>query len=108
MNLRTTITPAVLTAATGMLQQYVPELSPNALVAALKAYDNEQDTPKAAAADRPLTRQEVAALLSVSLNSVNRYVNCGLLRRIPIGKRLVRIDPQSVRALLAHDTGAEA
>lgn len=107
MLIRTTITPAVLTAATGMLQQFIPELSPTALVSALKAYDNEQNAPKAAA-DKPLTRQEVADLLSVSLNSVNRYVNCGLLRRIPIGKRLVRIDPQSVRALLSRDTGAEA
>lgn len=98
MNIRSTIPQALLNAATTMLQPYTPELSPQTFVAALKSYDNGK--PAAAVAEKPLTRQETAALLGVSLNSVNRYVNEGRLRATKISKRLVRIDPQSIRDML--------
>lgn len=100
MQITQRITPAVLAAATGMLQPFIPELSPQGLVAALK--NHEAGKPSTVIAEKPLTRQEAAALLSVSLNSVNRYMNIGVLRRIQISPRLVRIDPQSVRDLLAR------
>lgn len=99
MQITQRITPAVLAAATGMLQPFIPELSPQGLVAALK--NHETGNPATVIAEKPLTRQEAATLLSVSLNSVNRYMNIGILRRVKISPRLVRIDPQSVRDLLA-------
>jgi hypothetical protein len=89
-----------------MLQPYIPELSPESLVAALK--NHNPGRPSTVIAEKPLTRQEAAALLSVSLNSVTRYMNAGLLKRIHIGERTVRIDPQSVRDLLESHTGKEA
>jgi len=98
MQIRQKITPAVLAAATGMLQPFVPELSPQNLVAALKNHNSGKC--EEAVAEKPLTRQEAAKLLSVSLNSITRYMNAGILRRISMGPRLVRIDPQSVRNLL--------
>lgn len=106
MQIRQRITPAVLAAATAMLQPYIPELSPESLVAALK--NHNPGRPSTVIAEKPLTRQEAAALLSVSLNSVTRYMNAGLLKRIHIGERTVRIDPQSVRDLLESHTGKEA
>ncbi|WP_294508145.1 helix-turn-helix domain-containing protein [uncultured Victivallis sp.] len=102
MQIKQKITPAILAAATGMLQPFIPELTPQGLLAALKSHDAGQ--PAASIAEKPLTRKEAAALLSVSLNSVNRYMNTGLLRRVKIGPRVVRIDPASVRELLDNGT----
>ena len=98
--MNTTKIPAtVLTAATGMLQSFVPGLSPQSLVAALKNHeDNARNDGKQT--EKPMTRQDVAALLGVSLNTINRYLNNGVIRRVHIGPRIVRIDPQSVRNLL--------
>ncbi len=105
MQITQRITPAILAAATGMLQPFVPELTPQGLLSALKSHEAGQ--PATATADKPLTRKEAAALLSVSLNSVNRYMNTGLLRRVKIGPRVVRIDPASVRELLNGGKGAD-
>ena len=101
MQITQRINPAILAAATGMLQPFVPELTPQRLLAALKTQDEGLPAiPAAAIPEKPLNRKEAAALLAVSLNTVNRYMNTGLLRRIKIGPRVVRIDPASVRKLI--------
>ena len=97
MNIRNQITPSVLAAATGLLQPYIPELSPQGLVSALKAY---QGGAPAAPMEKFLTRKEVAELLSVSMNTLDRYIRQGILTSVNVGPRVVRIDPASVRALL--------
>lgn len=98
MKITKQISPAVLAAATGMLQPFIPELSPQSLVAALK--NHETGKPSTVIAEKPLTRHEAAELLSVSVNTINRYMNMGTLRRIRLTPRTVRIDPASVRTLL--------
>jgi excisionase family DNA binding protein len=102
MMMKNNISPQVLSAATAMLQVYVPELSPYSLVAALKTYDVEGSNKKTD--NKPLTRQEAAALLSVSLNTINNYLSNGTLSKIRLGKRLVRVDAKSVQELLAGDS----
>ncbi len=97
MLMRNQISPQVLSAATAILQVYVPELSPRSLVDALKSYDTSNAKKQD---NRPLTRQEAATLLSVSLNTIANYLKNGTLRRIDVGTRLVRVDAASVRALL--------
>ena len=101
MQIKQTITPAILAAATGMLQPFIPELSPQSLVDALRNF-GPGDHSATTIPEKPLTRQDAAVLLSCSLNSVTRYMNAGLLRRVKIGTRTVRIDPKSVRNLLEH------
>lgn len=101
MQLRNSISPQVLSAATALLQPYAPELSPRSLVKALQSYDGEANPARL---DKPMTRHEAATLLSVSLNSINRYMKEGRLKRLQISKRLVRIDPVSVQALLNPTT----
>ena len=96
MELKNTITPAVLTAATSLLQPYAPDLSPSALVKALKAYQATATTEANNAISKPMTRKEVAGLLGCSLQSVNRYLNEGKIQRIKLSPRSVRIDRQSV------------
>ena len=100
MQITQRITPAVLAAATGMLQPFIPELSPQGLIAALQGYQTDKND--ASISKKPMSRQEAAALLSVSLNTINRYMNMGALRRIQLTPRTVRIDPQSVQNLLEN------
>ena len=101
MQISKRIAPQVLTAATGMLQPFIPELSPESLVAALKNHETlKQDK---FLAEKPLTRQQAAALLSVSLPTLDRHIKSGILRASKIGPRVVRVDPASVRELLAGE-----
>ena len=88
---------AIINAACSMLSPYFPELSAAGLLEALK---HRNPTPAAPILRKPLTRREAAEFLQVSLASVNRYVKAGTLRAYKIGKRLVRIDPASVEALM--------
>lgn len=102
MQLKDSITPSVLNAAVGLLQPYAPDLSPRALVKAIKSYQENDApaTPDDAKIERPLTRKEVAELLGCTTATVNRYMNLGKLRRIKLSTTSVRIDAASVRNLL--------
>lgn len=99
MHVSNRIPPAVLAAAAGMLQPFVPELSPQNLVAALKAHSNGQAQPQF---EKPMTIREVAELLGVSIVTINNYLNAGKLRRISASRSFVRVDPESVRQLLGY------
>ena len=95
-----------LTAAASVLATADPAITPAVLREALKAYKPEGATieqPK----QRLLTRREAADRLSVSLQSVNRYLRDGILRRVKVGPRLVRIDPASVDELIQMQTATE-
>lgn len=92
------ITPPILAAACGMLQPFFPELTPQGLLSMLKNAGKSETLT-----ERPLTRQQAAALLSVSLPTLDRHIKSGILRASKIGPRAVRIDPASVRELLAGE-----
>ena len=97
------VPPAILTAATSMLQAYVPDLTPKSLVAALKNYgaDNRASRPAMRQEiEKPYTRAEVCELLGLSFPTLNRYIKSGRLRKICMTQRAVRIDPASVREFL--------
>ena len=105
MKLKDNVPPAVLTAATGLLQPFAPDLSPTALVKAIRTYAEAPVDPYRI--EQPLTRKDVAALLRCTLQTVNRYMNDGKIRRIRLSPTSVRIDPASVRALLAGNATAD-
>lgn len=85
-----------VSAATQLLQNHYPWLSCQQLGEWL-----EQKPTKESVLEKPMTRQEAARLLSVSLSSIDRYLTKGILTRIKIrGSRLVRIDGGSVKRLL--------
>lgn len=96
------VPPAILTAATSMLQAYVPDLTPKSLVAALKNYgaDSNVSRPMRQEIEKPYTRAEVCELLGLSFPTLNRYIKSGRLRKITMTQRAVRIDPASVREFL--------
>lgn len=104
MQIANKITPAVIQAATAMLSPYVPEISPTGLIAALKEYNVKESK---AAEEKPYTRAEVANLLGLSTQTINRMLNRGTLKRIHVGLRAVRIAPESVRAILEGNAGME-
>ena len=96
---------AIINAATAMLTPYYPELSASRLAEALKHPEPVRTAPTIR---KPLTRFEAAEILQVSIATVNRYMKAGTLRAYKISKRLVRIDPASVEALLQMQTSAPA
>ena len=99
-----TMPPEMLTAATGLLQSYVPDLTPRTLLDAIKTYSPAPQIERRL--EKPLTRREAAALLGVSGNTIDRYANIGLLRKIHLSAHAVRICPASVAAILAGQTAA--
>lgn len=100
---------AIATAATAVLQPYCPGLTPASLIEALT---NREPATAKPTRSKPLTRQQAAAVLQVSLASINRRMKDGTLRWFKISPRLVRIDPASVEALMETEreitTAAEA
>lgn len=91
--------PIIVNAAVNLLKPYCPALTETALLDVLRSISTP--APKTAEAlQPPLTRKEAARLLSVSLNTLNRYMNNGLVRKIKVGPRHVLVDPASLQALL--------
>ena len=99
MEIRQKITPQVIAAATGLLQPYCPDLSPQSLIAALQQY-KQKDNAAQNNIERPLTRREAANLLKVSLNTISRYLTIGKLEKIRLTDRSCRITYASVKKLL--------
>lgn len=96
MKVSDTISKPVIAAATNLLLPFAPDLTAQKLIAAIKAYELEQPD-KLARFEKPLTRQDVAHLLSCSLLTVDRYLNAGKLDRITLSRKAVRISPESYR-----------
>lgn len=109
MKIKNGISPAILVAATSMLQQYIPDLTPTNLVAALKAFKTADETAKRMtrqSVEKPYTCNEVCELLGVTRSTVGRYLKEGLLRGTRLSPRVFRIDPESVRAALSSGASA--
>lgn len=109
MKIKNGISPAILVAATSMLQQYIPDLTPTNLVAALKAFKTADETAKRMtrqSVEKPYTCNEVCELLGVTRSTVGRYLKEGRLRGVRLSPRVTRIDPESVRAALSSGASA--
>ena len=108
MKVQSKITPAVITAATSLLQPYCPDLNPRNLIAALKAWEADPQKTETPIIEKPLTRFEVAELLGVSLPTVNRMMNDGRLQKIKLTPHgAARISPASVRAIISGSQAQE-
>ena len=94
-----TVPEAILDAAVAVLRPYVPELTATELVEALG--NRNKPTPSSPTIRKPMTRKQVAGILGISLATVNRMMRRGTLRSHKVSLRAVRIDPESVEALLA-------
>lgn len=100
MKVSKNIPPALLQGATAMLASYIPELSPTTLAAALEEFKG--DTPQRR--ESMLKKGEACRILGVAPATLDRYLRDGLLHRVKVGTRLVRIAPAEVDALLRQST----
>ena len=96
MKIDSKIPTSVIQAAAAMFSPYIPEINPQNLIQALRDFASGKNEN----IERPLTRKEAAEILSISLPTVNRLLNDGILRRIRVSKKCVRIDPESIKNLI--------
>lgn len=101
------INPTVLESAVVLLKSAVPEITPESLVAALKKYEIDEPAQNLSI-ERPLTINETCALLQVGRITLNKYIKTGRLRAVKLGRRTVRITPDSIRKLLNMEPEKEA
>ena len=90
---------SIINSVLPLLQQLNPLLTGQELTEFL---ETSKSGPKQQKYEKPLTRQQAADYLSVSLSTVNRYMKNGQLTPVHIGPRLVRITPASVYALMSR------
>ena len=102
------INPTVLESAVVLLKSAVPEITPGSLVAALKSYNSTLVN----APEKPYKRQEVEVcdLVSVSIPTLYRMIEAGVVRKIIVSENnVLRVDdPDSVREFLDMGTAKEA
>ena len=94
------VPPEIATAAATVLFPYIPGLTPAILVDALETYNPNAASDKDSRPKKPLTRKEAADALGVSIQSVDRYLNAGLLTRVKYSARAIRISADSVYRLM--------
>ncbi len=101
------INPTVLESAVVLLKSAVPEITLGSLVAALKKYEIDEPAQNLSI-ERPLTINETCALLQVRRITLNKYIKTGRLRAVKLGRRTIRITPDSIREFLDMGTAKEA
>lgn len=105
MKISNSISTAIIAAATGMLQPFIPDLTPTRLIEALKLYNtngSEEENKKHVTVKKPLTIKEICELLCISRPSVYRMRERGEIRFVKIGG-LTRIPVEDVERLLTVD-----
>lgn len=96
MQLVKNYSPDVLKAGVNLLQMVCPELTPSTLVEALKAFGTGQKSK----AKETITIQEASEILGVCRMTVHRYIKQGLLPKIKISAKTVRIPLDAIQKLL--------
>ena len=97
------IAPEILMASVAMLSPFVPGLTTDKFLAALKSYNGSGASDErrvTAHPEPPYTRKGAASFLGVSLPTIDRYLAAGLLDRVRLTAHTVRNTPESVQALL--------
>ncbi len=101
MQVSSQISPQIIAGAVGLLQPYIPELSTQNLIEALKNI-GEASGGKRATSGEFLTIRQAAAFLQVSKPTLYRLVRDGKLTITKASRRASRIPAESVRAFLAN------
>ena len=103
MKVKNSISPEIISAAVGILQVYVPELTPTRLIGALQDYnsDNKEQEIINARPRQPYTIQEVCKLLRISKPTVYRLAQKGKIKLLKIGSS-TRICAEEVDRLLGN------
>jgi len=103
MEVSNRISTAIIIAVTNLLLPYCPDINPRNLIKALKDFEPNKRKEMEQRFEKPLTRNEVAELLGVSMPTVNRMMNDGRLQKIKLSPNgTTRITPESVRHFIAN------
>ena len=99
------ITPEVLDAFASALSPAVPGITGRTLLKAIENFSpdengEEKGRPPGDELMKPMTIKEAAQFLKMSVATIHRLMRKGLLRRIRLSSKLVRVDGRSVRQLL--------
>ena len=104
MKVKNSISTAIISATVGLLNPFVPELTPTRLIAALQEYDVD-DNKKSSANDRPkqpYTVKEVCQLFRISKPMLYKLKKRGQISFIKIGSS-TRIHAEEIERLLTSN-----
>ncbi len=93
------VSPEIAAAAVTLLVPYFPGLTPAILVDALKNHANTT-LETCARPQKPYTRKQAAALLQMSMATLDRYLASGRLARIRLSAHATRVSAESVHNLM--------
>ena len=99
MQVSNQISPQIIAGAVGLLQPFVPDLSTQSLIAALKNTSGTSGEKKPAVGEF-LTINQAAKVLQISRPTLYRLIKAGKLPLIKASQRLSRIPADAVNAYL--------
>ena len=99
------IQPEILNGFATALSTAVPGITGITLLKAIENFRPEEngeaiERPPGDGLVKPMTIKEAAQFLKMSVATIHRLMRKGLLRRIRLSSKLVRVDGKSVRQLL--------
>ena len=99
------IQPEILNGFATALSTAVPGITGSTLLKAIENFAPDENgeakgIPPKDALVRPMTIKEAAQFLKMSVATIHRLMRKGLLRRIRLSSKLVRVDGKSIRQLL--------
>lgn len=98
MKVKNQIPPSIITAAVGILNPFVPDITASKLIAALQDYASSKSTLDERP-QKPYTVREVTKILMISKPTVYRMFEDGTLTRLKI-RNSTRIPAKEINQLL--------
>lgn len=98
MKIRNKINQEVIVAATSLLANFIPELTPTKLIAALETFESEAQTTKQRP-ESPYTITEACKLLQVSKPTIYKMFLDGTLTRIKV-RNSTRIPASEIHSII--------
>ena len=104
MKISNSISTVVINTAVNLLQNFIPELTPKTLIAAVRAYDADKSTPKDKEHPKLYRIGQVCKQLQVTRQSVYNLINSKKLVRVKIGTA-ARITADSLEKFIEDSSG---
>lgn len=95
MKIKSNISSAIISATVGMLQPFIPDLTPTRLVKALETFEDDSRKVSKPHLQKMLTIAEVCKLLQCSRPSIYRLFESGELTKVKVGG-LTRVPAREV------------
>ena len=107
MRIAKSIPPSVLDGVSAVLSAYVPDVTPDKLRSAIKAFHQEAQ-PESITAGQLLTVKEACSRLRCSRATLYRMFSSGSVRRVRIGARGTRVPESDINAIIQSGGASNA